>query len=47
MPSDDTTQGEHINCEEGWTEYGALGDPTVDSVGSWILHPPELHTRFY
>lgn len=39
MPADDTTQGEHVNGEEGWTEYGGLGDPTGDSVGSGFYIP--------
>lgn len=39
MPADDTTKGEHVNSEEGWTEYGALGDPTGDSMGSGSCIP--------
>jgi len=39
MPADDTTQGEHVNVEEGRTEYRALRDPTDDRVGSGFYIP--------
>ena len=39
MPADDTTEGEHVYGEKGWTEDRALGDPTGDSVGAGFSVP--------
>ncbi len=39
MPADDTTKGEHVDGEEGWTEHRALGDPTGNSVGGGFSVP--------
>lgn len=39
MPADDTTKGEHVDGEEGWTEHGALGDSTVNGVGTRFSIP--------
>ena len=33
MPADNTTEGEHVYGEEGWTEDRTLGGPKGGSVG--------------
>ena len=33
MAADDVTEGEHIDEEEYWTKYGALGDSVRDRGG--------------
>ena len=32
MLADNVSEGEDIQGEQGWTEYGSLGDTTGDSV---------------